>query len=75
VAGACDTHGRREESAQGFGGKARRKETTRADRGVDWRIGSDCILGILAGGAVKSIRLAQGVPNTETICDILCVPI
>jgi hypothetical protein len=25
---ACDTHGRGEKSVQGFGGKARRKETT-----------------------------------------------
>jgi hypothetical protein len=29
VGGACGTHGRGEESVQGFGGKARRKETTR----------------------------------------------
>jgi hypothetical protein len=28
VGGACGTHGRGEESVQGFGGKARRKETT-----------------------------------------------
>jgi hypothetical protein len=28
VGGACSTHGRGEESVQGFGGKARRKETT-----------------------------------------------
>jgi hypothetical protein len=28
VGGACGTHGRREESVQGFGGKARREETT-----------------------------------------------
>jgi hypothetical protein len=28
VGGACGTHGRREKSVQGFGGKARRKETT-----------------------------------------------
>jgi hypothetical protein len=27
--GACGTHGRGEESVQGFGGKTRRKETTR----------------------------------------------
>jgi hypothetical protein len=27
-AGACSTHGRREKSVQGFGEKARRKETT-----------------------------------------------
>jgi hypothetical protein len=28
VGGACGTHWRREKSVQGFGGKARRKETT-----------------------------------------------
>jgi hypothetical protein len=28
VGGACGTHGREEKSVQGFGGKARRKETT-----------------------------------------------
>jgi hypothetical protein len=28
VGGACGTHGRGEKSLQGFGGKARRKETT-----------------------------------------------
>jgi hypothetical protein len=28
VGGTCDTHGRGEESIQGFVGKARRKETT-----------------------------------------------
>jgi hypothetical protein len=29
VSGACGTHGRGEKSVQSFGGKARRKETTR----------------------------------------------
>jgi hypothetical protein len=29
VSGSCGTHGRGEKSEQGFGGKARRKETTR----------------------------------------------
>jgi hypothetical protein len=33
-----------------FGGKARRKETTRKDQGVGWRMGSDWILGKLAWG-------------------------
>jgi hypothetical protein len=28
VGGACGTHWRREKNVQGFGGKARRKETT-----------------------------------------------
>jgi hypothetical protein len=28
VGGACGTHGKGEKSVQGFGGKARRKETT-----------------------------------------------
>jgi hypothetical protein len=28
VGGACGTHGRGEKSVQGFGGKARREETT-----------------------------------------------
>jgi hypothetical protein len=29
MGGACGTYGREEDSIQGFGGKARRKETTR----------------------------------------------
>jgi hypothetical protein len=29
VGGACGTHGREEKSVQGFGGRARRKETNR----------------------------------------------
>jgi hypothetical protein len=29
VGGTCGTHGRGQESVEGFGGKARKKETTR----------------------------------------------
>jgi hypothetical protein len=32
VSGTCGTHGRGEKSVQGFGGKARRKETTQKAR-------------------------------------------
>jgi hypothetical protein len=32
LGGACGTHGRVEESVQGFGGKSRRKETTRKNK-------------------------------------------
>jgi hypothetical protein len=46
VGRACGTHGTGEKSEQGFGGKARRKDTTR----VDGRMVSEWILGRLAGG-------------------------
>jgi hypothetical protein len=39
-----------EECVQDFDGKARRKETTLEDQGVDRRMGSEWILGRLAGG-------------------------
>jgi hypothetical protein len=45
------THGRGEECVQGFDGKARRKERDHlGEQGVDGRMGSECILGTLAGG-------------------------
>jgi hypothetical protein len=44
VGRACSTHGREEKSVQGFGGKARGKETTRKTKaggmGLDWILGS-----------------------------------
>jgi hypothetical protein len=43
-------HGRKEECGQGFDGKARRKETTWKTQGVDGRMGSEWVLGRLAGG-------------------------
>jgi hypothetical protein len=50
VGGKCGTHERGEECVQGFDGKSRRKETTSDDQGVDGRMGSEWILGRLAGG-------------------------
>jgi hypothetical protein len=38
---ACGTQRSEEKSVQGFGGKARRKETTRKTRGVDGSMGSE----------------------------------
>jgi hypothetical protein len=49
VGRACDTHGRGEKSVQGFGGKSRKKGTTREDRGVGGRMGSELNLGRFAG--------------------------
>jgi hypothetical protein len=50
VCRACGSHRRGEESVQGFGGKARRKETTWKSR-VDGKMESELILGgRLAGG-------------------------
>jgi hypothetical protein len=49
VGETCGTHGRGEETVQGFGGKARRKETTWKTQDVDGRIESEWILGRLAG--------------------------
>jgi hypothetical protein len=45
-------------SAQGFGGKARRKKITQKNRGVDGKKGSEWILWRLTGG-VDWIQLAQ----------------
>jgi hypothetical protein len=47
VGGAFDTHGRGEKSVQGFGGKARQKETTGKTK-VGGKMGSEWILGRLA---------------------------
>jgi hypothetical protein len=62
VDGTCGTHGRGEISVQGFGGKARRKENSE-DQGIGGRMGSEWILGRLAGG-VKSgyswLRIGAG---------------
>jgi hypothetical protein len=49
VGEACGTHGRKEKSVQGFGGKAQEKETTLKIGGSDRRLGSEWILGRLAG--------------------------
>jgi hypothetical protein len=56
---ACGTHGRGEKSVQGFGGKTRRKETTRMTQGVGGRMGLEWMLGRLALGGVDWIRLSQ----------------
>jgi hypothetical protein len=58
VGGTYGTHGRCEESVRGFGGKTRRKETTRKTGGVDGRLGSEWFLGRLAGG-VEWMQLAH----------------
>jgi hypothetical protein len=42
-------HGRGEEYVQGFDGKARKKDHLE-DQGIDGRMGSEWILGRLAGG-------------------------
>jgi hypothetical protein len=61
MGGAYGTHGRGEKSVQGFGGKARRKETNLEDQGVGGKMGSEWILGRLTwgGGCVDWIRLSQ----------------
>jgi hypothetical protein len=48
VGGTCGTHGRGEESVQGLGDKARRREHLE-DQGVDGRMGSEWILGCFGG--------------------------
>jgi hypothetical protein len=51
-----------EESVQGFGGKAQRKEHLE-DQGIDGRMGSEWILGRLAGGvwsASSWLRIGTG---------------
>jgi len=50
MGGACGTRGRGEKSVQGFGGKARKERDHSEDQGVDGRMGSEWILGRLAGG-------------------------
>jgi hypothetical protein len=42
-----------ERKAQGFGGKVRRKETTRKTEAIGGRMGSEWILGRLAKGWIK----------------------
>jgi hypothetical protein len=49
VGEACGTHGRGEKSVQGFGGKARRKNSHLKDQGVDGKMGSKWSLGRLVG--------------------------
>jgi hypothetical protein len=50
VGGARGMHGRGEKSVKGFGGKARRKRDHWEDQGVGGKMGSEWILGRLAGG-------------------------
>jgi hypothetical protein len=57
VGGTCGSHGRGKESVQRFGGKPEGKNHSE-DQGVDGRMGSDWILGTLAGG-VDWIQLVQ----------------
>jgi hypothetical protein len=49
VGRACGTQGGGEESVKGFGGKAQRKGDHSKDQGLDGRMGSEWILGRLAG--------------------------
>jgi hypothetical protein len=69
---ACSTRGRGEKSAQGFGGKARRKETTRKTED-----GIRMDLKAIGWGGVQWIQLAQdrdrwrAVVNTVTNLRIL----
>jgi hypothetical protein len=56
VGGTCGTHGRGETSVKGFGGTHHLE-----GRGVDWRMGSERILGRLAGGSGFSwFRIGTG---------------
>jgi len=48
VGRACSTHRRGEKIAQSFGGKVRRKDHSE-DQGLDGRMGSEWIIGRLAG--------------------------
>jgi hypothetical protein len=57
VGGACGTHGRGENSVQGFGEKARRKENSE-DQDVDGSVGSQLILERLVGESMEWIQLA-----------------
>jgi hypothetical protein len=50
VGRACGTNLRGERSVQGFGGKPPKERDHLEDQGVDGRIGSEWILGRLAGG-------------------------
>jgi hypothetical protein len=62
VGGICGTHGRGEESVEGFGVKARRKETTRKT-GLDGRMGSECNLRRLVRGLLNGfnwLRIGTG---------------
>jgi hypothetical protein len=57
VGGTHSTHGRGQQSVQGFGGKER---DPLEDQDVGGKMGSEWILGRLArGGGVDRIRLAQ----------------
>jgi hypothetical protein len=57
VGGACDTHGGGEKST-GFWWESPKERKHLKDQGVDGRIGSERILGRLAGG-VEWVQLAQ----------------
>jgi hypothetical protein len=58
VGRACGTHERGEKSVQGFGWECPKERDHSEDQGIDGRMGSEYILGRLAGG-VDWIRLAQ----------------
>jgi hypothetical protein len=49
VGGTCGTHGRGEDCVQGYDRKAIRKKDHLENQGVDGRMGSEWILGRLAG--------------------------
>jgi len=58
VSGACGTHGRRNKSVIFLVGGLKERNHFE-DRGVDGRMGSEWILGRLAGWGVERIQLAQ----------------
>jgi hypothetical protein len=58
VGGACGTHGRGEKRVQGFGGKARRKESLERPR-HRWEDGIKMDLRDIGWGVVQWIHLAQ----------------
>jgi hypothetical protein len=57
VGWTCGMHGRGEKIVQGFGGKPRRKETTRKTEDVEGRMGSEWVLGNWLD--VEWVRLVQ----------------
>jgi hypothetical protein len=55
VGGACGTHGRGEESVKGFGGESPKERNHLEDQGVGGKMGSEWILGRLAGGVWSGV--------------------